>query len=256
MTALVTLLVVLLLSLIVTRVATVALTLTGLSRQSARFQARSAFTGAGFTTTESEMVVRHPVRRNIVMLLMLLGNAGIVAAVGSLLLTFIETGAPPNWGLRIAVLGGGIAVLWFLATSPFVDRLISRATTAALGRWTSLDVADYADLLHIGGTYKVIELMVEETDWLAGQTLDELNLRQEGILTLGIERGDGTLLGVPPLDTRVTAGDRMTLYGRADALADLDQRRAERGDAARRQAEEREQDRVATEVERDRGHNG
>jgi len=35
-------------------------TATGLSRESARFQARSALTGGGFTTTESEAVVRHP----------------------------------------------------------------------------------------------------------------------------------------------------------------------------------------------------
>jgi len=51
------------LSLVITRVATVALTMTGLSRQVARFQARSALTGTGFTTSEAETVVNHPVRR-------------------------------------------------------------------------------------------------------------------------------------------------------------------------------------------------
>lgn len=62
MTAVVSLLVVLTVSLLVTRIATVALTATGLSRETARFQARSAFSGSGFTTSESEAVVRHPVR--------------------------------------------------------------------------------------------------------------------------------------------------------------------------------------------------
>ena len=84
MVAIISLLTVLVLSLLVVRVATVALTLTGLSKQLARFQARSAFTGSGFTTTESEKVVHHPVRRRIIMLLMLLGNAGIVTAMSSL----------------------------------------------------------------------------------------------------------------------------------------------------------------------------
>ena len=65
------------LSLLVTHVATVALTLTGLSRQLAQIQARSAFSGVGFTTTEAEQVVNHPVRRRIIMLLMLLGNWGV-----------------------------------------------------------------------------------------------------------------------------------------------------------------------------------
>ena len=54
MIALVTLLVVALFSLLVTRVATVALAATGLSQEAARFQARSAFSGVGFTTMESE----------------------------------------------------------------------------------------------------------------------------------------------------------------------------------------------------------
>ena len=48
MFAVVTLLLVLVLSILITRVATVALTHTGLSRQTARFQARSALTGVGF----------------------------------------------------------------------------------------------------------------------------------------------------------------------------------------------------------------
>ncbi|MCH7752169.1 MAG: hypothetical protein IH898_08455 [Planctomycetes bacterium] len=61
------------LSLIVIRVGTMALMLTGLSRESARFQAHSAFTGVGFTTQESESIVEHPVRRHLTMGLMMLG---------------------------------------------------------------------------------------------------------------------------------------------------------------------------------------
>ncbi len=93
MGAIVSLLVVILLSLLVTRVATIALTLTGLSEEVARFQARSAFTGCGFSTRESEQVVNHPVRRRIMLMLMLLGNAGIVTAVSSLVLAFVSAAA-------------------------------------------------------------------------------------------------------------------------------------------------------------------
>lgn len=90
MIAIFSLLVVLILSLLITRIATVALTLTGLSRESARFQARSAFTGVGFATHEAENVVNHPVRRRILMLLMLLGNAGIVTVIASMILAFVN----------------------------------------------------------------------------------------------------------------------------------------------------------------------
>src|SRR3954452_25540852 len=74
-------------SLLITRIGTTALVHTGLSREVARFQARSAFFGVGFTTTEAESVVNHPVRRRIVLWLVLLGNAGIVTVLASVVLS-------------------------------------------------------------------------------------------------------------------------------------------------------------------------
>jgi hypothetical protein len=94
MLAIISLLVIVTLSITVTKVATVALARTGLSREAARFQARSSFTGVGFTTSESERIVRHPVRRRIVLFLMLLGNAGLITAVSSLILCVNDRRAP------------------------------------------------------------------------------------------------------------------------------------------------------------------
>lgn len=169
-------------------------------------------------------MVNHPVRRRIVMWLMLAGNAGIVAAVGSGLLTFIEVGESPNWPLRFAVLGLGLAVLWLLATSRYVDRLVSHLTTRALRRWTTIDVGDYAELLHLGGDYKVLVVPVDEGDALANRSLAELNLRQRGMLTLAVERRDGTFIGVPPLELRIEPGDQVTIYGRVRAVEELARR--------------------------------
>jgi NhaP-type Na+/H+ or K+/H+ antiporter len=140
-------------SLIIVRVASIALTYTGLSSPLARFQARSAFTGAGFTTNESEKVVQHPVRRRIIMILMLLGNAGVVTAVSSLLLSFL--GEEQTWGpyTRSALLLLGLLCLWWLATSRWVDRQVSRIIRWALKRFTTVDVRDYAGLLHLTGDY-------------------------------------------------------------------------------------------------------
>jgi hypothetical protein len=127
-------------------VATIALAHTGLSREASRFQARSAFTGAGFTTDESETVVRHPVRRRIVMLLMLLGNAGIVTAVSSLILTFLG-GRSASSMSRVVVLVSGLVLLWGVASSQWVDRRLSRLIEGALRRYTALEVRDYASLI-------------------------------------------------------------------------------------------------------------
>lgn len=227
MIALLSFLCVLVVSVVVTKVATVALSHTGLSRESARFQARSAFTGVGFTTREAERVVSHPVRRRIVMLLMLLGNAGIVSAVSSLILTFVRPEADsPGWPLRVLILGGAIAALWALASSATLDRWLARGVGWGLRRWTRLDTRDYASLLHLADDYQVQELEVEAHDWLADRDLQELALAEEGVLVLGVQRSDGRYVGAPTRSTRIRAGDVLLLYGRDAALCELDERRS------------------------------
>lgn len=98
MVAIITVLCIAIVSMLITRIATVALTLTGLSRDIARFQARSAFSGAGFTTAESELLVTHPVRRRILMLLMFLGNVGLVTLIASLMGSFVGIGQSGSIG--------------------------------------------------------------------------------------------------------------------------------------------------------------
>ena len=100
----VSLLVALAVSMIVTRVAALALMFTGMSREAAKFQARSAFTGAGYTTQESEMIVKHPVRRQIVASLMLLGNLG-VATVGATVMVSIMSTSNSTAQVRWLLLG-------------------------------------------------------------------------------------------------------------------------------------------------------
>ena len=233
MTAVASLLIVIVISLMVTRMATIAMTATGLSRESARFQARSAFSGAGFTTSESEAVVRHPVRRRIVMALMLLGNAGIAAVVASIILTALEPSEASNPILRFLALTVGIILIWVAFKSDWVDRQITRLTVRALGRWTDIDVRDYAALLHLGDDFVVTELAVEPHDWLVGRDLGALGLRKEGVVLLGVDRPDGTYLGVPVAETVIEPGDVVIIYGRRHAIAELDQRpQGAAGDAA------------------------
>src|SRR5919197_3255988 len=193
--AVVAVLIVLVVSLLVARVGAVALTLTGMSREVSRFQARSAFFGVGFTTGEAEAVVSHPVRRRIIMWLILFGNAGVITVVGTLAISF--AGDRSDTLLRIVVLAAGVIALGALAASHPVDRLLTRLIRRALARWTDLDARDYSGLLELGGGYAVAELVVEPQDWLAGRTLAELTLRDEGVVVLGVRREHGPYLGAP-----------------------------------------------------------
>jgi len=225
MVAILTLLIVMTISIVVTRVATVALEFTGLSHESARFQARSAFTGVGFTTSESERVVDHPVRRRIVMTLMGIGNIGFVTAVSTLILTFLALGEAQDMGFKVVLLLFGLAAVYGLATSAWIDRHLSAGIVSALRRYTDLDVRDYRSLLHLAGDWRVTELSVSAEDWLANRALADLDLAREGVLILGIERADGSYVGAPKGHTELLNGDSLVVYGHIGVLEELDNRR-------------------------------
>lgn len=225
MFAITALLLVLALSLLITRVGTVILTASGLSRESARFQARSAFTGAGFTTSESEHVVNHPLRRRVVAMLMLLGNAGIVAAASSVILGFRGGAFGSQWW-RLFELVAGLFALVFISRSSWVDRRLTAAISYFVRRYTDLPTRDLSSLLDLSGDYAVSELAVKPTDWVVGRSLADLALRDEGVVVLALDRADGHHLGTPTGRTVVAAGDVLTVYGRRELLRELDDRPA------------------------------
>lgn len=233
MVAVVSLIVVIALGLVLTRVATVAFTLTGMSLEHARFQARSALTGTGFTTSEAESVVNHPARRRIVMALMLLSGAGALSVLGTLVLSFSGVSSTTGGLRRAAVIVVAVVALVWLAKSGPVDRVLRKVIERVLLRVTDLEVRDYAALLHVRGHWGVVQVPVVEDGWLASRPVGDLRLPEEGVTVLGVERSTGAWVGAPSTDLHLRAGDVVVLYGRRPMLDDLAARVAgEEGDAA------------------------
>ncbi len=236
MTSVLTLIVLVSISFLVTRFATMALIHTGLSKQSAQFQARSAFTGTGFTSRESERVVNHPVRRRIIMVLMLLGNVGIVSFLGTLVLTFVDNqDGATEWAKKIGTLVIGLSLLWALSKSKWVDKALSKWMHYLLDKYTDIKVRDYAGILHLSGEYEITEMLVDSNHWMVGKSLRALNLRQEGLNLIGVEREEGNYIGLPNGDTLIKEGDTLILYGRESALKLLSERKKGRAGVVNRQ---------------------
>jgi K+/H+ antiporter YhaU regulatory subunit KhtT len=223
--AIATLLVIVTVTLVVNRVGTIALTTTGLSTEVAHFQARSALTGVGYTTSETELIVNHPVRRRIVLSLMMVGNAGLVTIIATLVVGLAGDGENVNVVTRLITLVVGLVVILLAARSRTIDRLLSRIISRALRRFTKLDVRDYAQLLDLASNYAVAEVGVEADSWVAEHRLATLHLPDEGVLVLGIRRSDGTFIGAPRGDTHIREHDTLIVYGYADVLENLGTRK-------------------------------
>jgi len=237
--ALFSLLVVILFSIIFVRIGAVALEMTGLSREVAAFQAQSAYTGVGFTTSESEYVVSHPVRRKIIRTLMFVGSAGIASAIAMLFLSFVgKTEEESFYSLLYLVIG--LILLYIFAKSKLVDRGLRYIIKKALKRFTRLHVYDYELLLGLSKGYTIGQFKVRRNSWLANKKLEDLKLKEEGILVLGIHRkckDKEVFMGVPRGDTVIKPGDTIVCYGPEEMIKKLARRiKGTKGDREHREA--------------------
>jgi hypothetical protein len=253
MIALVSVLSIVAISVVIVRFASLALAQTGLSKEVARFQARSALTGTGFTTHEAEYVVNHPVRRRIVATLMVLQNAGLVTLVSTLILSFLSAHDRQEMVMRVVVLLGGLSALWLLSQSRRVERHLDRAIRWALKKWTKVEIVDYYFLLELEKDFAVKRMQVEASQWLERRTLQDLRLPDEGVTVLGVHRGDDSYVGVPKGSTTLHEGDVLILYGQEKCLDELRKRNAGRsGERAHREATDEQEKRLAEQDKRER----
>ncbi len=224
MLALISLTAILIISNLVTRIATVALTLTGISEDIAKFQALSAITGAGFTTSESEDIINHPLRRQIIAITIRLGGIGFLTTIASLLLTFVNTASDQERIIRLVILGVLLVILGLLSQSVWLDNFLKKIITYFLQRWSGWQIYDYAGMLNLTRGYLVDSVPVKQNSWVAGKTLAQAQLQQEGVLVLGIYRADGSYLGAPKGRTVINAEDTLIAYGKSEVLQEIEDR--------------------------------
>ncbi len=202
------------------RLGTSALQLTGMSHPSAQFQAASAFFGVGFTTKEAEQVVNHPVRRRIVLHLIVAGNIGLTSALATLLVTFMN-GGQAGWGSTFAWLGLVLAcviIIAFILNLRVVSVPIERVMQWSLRQAGMKRVRNYDHLLNITDGFCLEDYEVDERHPWVGKSLAQTRPADVGVIVLGIYRGTNTFIGAPDKDVRIQAGDVVLVYGRGEDL--------------------------------------
>ncbi len=220
MITILTLLATLTFSTLVTRVAAVALMLTGLSRETARFQARSAFYGVGFTTSEAEMIVGHPVRRKIVMMLMILGNVGLVMVAATLILSVMSVQGSSWTDAKVWLFGGGLIALIVLVRSRRLEDWIARISSHCLCQLTELDRRDHLNLLHLPDGHGVAEVALHDKHPLVGKTIAEARTERDGVRILGVQSHAG-YASLPAGESVLQSGTTLVLYGPARQISAL-----------------------------------
>jgi hypothetical protein len=202
------LLVIALVSLLAVRVGATALMMTGISWDTASFQAYSAFFGVGFTTKEAELVVNHPVRRRIIRDLILAGNVGLTSALATLIVTLLQSSSGGDTMLMLGWLVGGLLLLLFISRMSWFQKVLDHVIQRTLERTGMVRALDY----------DVSEIEVMPDTFLAGRTLSDSRPWDRGVVILAIKRDGETHPGIPSRDDLIKAGDVVTAYGKETAL--------------------------------------
>lgn len=212
------LVIIFLIALLVVKIGSSALQLTGMSKPVARFQAASAFFGVGFTTSESEQVVSHPVRRKIILHLIVAGNIGLTSALATLLVTFMESGER-GLGMTFMWLGmiaAGLLILGLFLNLKVIREPLDGFMKVTLEKAGMNKIVDYDYLLNLRDGFCVYDSEINEKHPWIGKALCQVRPADAGVIVLGIYRDDGQFVGAPKKDTVIQPRDVLMVYGRDD----------------------------------------
>jgi hypothetical protein len=218
----------LIVSFIVVRIGAIAFQLTGLEWSLAKFQALSCFSGTGFTTREAELIVGQPRRRKIASILMVLGNAGLVAMVATFANSMrpMWSGVATRFGwlwagvgplLNLVVIAAAILLTWRFFTRSPKAKALTEYLRSRIKRSGMVEPVTIEELAVASGGYGVLRAEIRKESPLAGRTLATSGLREKDITVLVVRKDDDAIAN-PSADTTVQVGDHLLCFGKLDQM--------------------------------------
>ncbi len=217
MYAIATFLVVAAITVTFTKLTTGALIATGLPPEIASFQSRSAFSGAGFTTTEAENVINHPTRRKIIGTTMFVGNLGTPTLVVTVLVGFLASG-PGSTTERTLVIVSGVVLIVLTVTNGPTERWLTRlGERYAQRRLLPALEHEVDELLVLDHEFIVGARRIGEEPGDTQRSLRGLDEAFPGCTVLGVRQGE-KYIGASPADIDLGEGDVLVIYGPRDLV--------------------------------------
>jgi hypothetical protein len=211
--------IIIIISILIVKIASVALNLTGLDRKRAFFQSLSAFTGTGFTTQDSELIVSNDTRRKIIMVLMILGNAGLISVITTLVLSFRGEGLTPTL-INITIILLAVLVLVVIFSNKRIGTVLTKQIKVGLVKSPTFTKRPVTEILRLAAGFGIAEITLNEDCVDIGKTLSKSSFRERDILILAIERGK-KVIPTPHASEDLHVNDTIICYGKLDNIAKI-----------------------------------
>jgi len=208
----------------------VAFKLTGLATNKLKFQVASLFTGAGFTTAESELITNDDRRRKIAVTCMYTGHIFSVVIMGLVINVFLsiwaETGVDQEftfteWYFVIFYVALGIfLIVLFLKIPPINKRFQKFLENIAIKTSVRRRKTNIITVLDYYGRSAVVEIVLNKIpDFAKELSLYEMGLTKKyAMILLSIRRGNRRVS--VSKDTMLVEGDVIVAYGHINDIKD------------------------------------
>ena len=218
---------------IIVRIGAIAFQITGLEWSLAKFQALSCFSGTGFTTRESELIVSDKRRRQIASILMILGNAGLVSLIATAAGALTPEQTEISWltekilpfpipkelvavvNLLIIVLA--LLIIYKIFTNRTISGKLTRYLRKKIIKQDILKPVSFEELLQLTGGYGISRIEVTEKSPYINKTLAESDLRKHDITVLAIIR-EGVTMPNPTANRKILKGDGLISFGKRENI--------------------------------------
>lgn len=211
--------------LLVIEIFTVVFRLTGLTIETAHFQSVSLLTGAGFTTTESEIITTTKTRRRIAKTAMLFGYMFSVFLAGTIisLFTSMSTTEVKNTYNLIYLIVGLVVIIYLFFKNKYIKQSIDNNIKKIIGHiLLKKGIKNPYYILESYSKMVICELLLTEIpEEIEGKTIIESNIRNKyGISYLTITRNNESR-EIKPFEDVVKINDKLVLYGKVSAINKL-----------------------------------
>ncbi|MGO4544642.1 hypothetical protein AB4Z29_07585 [Paenibacillus sp. 2TAB23] len=192
---------------IVVEIAAALLIMTGLDHKIARFQAVSMLTATGFTTKESELVLRHPFRRRIAIFLIVFGVFSFAVIISSLSNILAQSFRVYQLGIVTAVLAFVLIVL----KNKRIAAYLTQKTEHQLEKVFELHELPIHEVLYIDEKRDIFtEIIIHERSTFNGRHLVNIMQQTNDLNILFILRENKKLR---KCDIKIKARDHLYVYG-------------------------------------------
>lgn len=213
---------------IVSEIFTILFRLTGLPEKKARFQAVSLLTTSGFTTAESELIMKVTLRRKIARAAMILGYTFSAAFISVLVSLIISVGTDGNkeaaedlW-IVVASLTAVLILFIILTKIKFIKNGFDKFVTTLSSRMLKNKSDNILTIIDKYSTAIIAEIYIAFIPELfTDKNLEKSRIKQEyGIVVLAVNRKNKIINNIPK-DFIFEKGDVVTLYGDEKTIKDI-----------------------------------